>query len=348
VKNHQSFSASHPFGMFLVRRLASLVFLAFGISLVAFTLTSLVPGDPVLSNLGELAASNPDIVRAYKERYGLDKPLPEQYVLYLLHLAHGDLGVSEQSQRPVSADLAQYIPASTELAVAATVLAVLVGVIFGLLAAMRHNKLIDQVLRFVSLACTSIPTFWLGLLALYVFFFKLGWFPGGGRLDSSIDIPRHVTGLITVDALLAGDVGALLNALQHLAMPAVVLAAHTVGLLVRFTRAAVLDVLQEDFMNVARAKGLSQIGVLRHLLRAALPPVVTVIGFQFAEVMSGTVLVETIFGWPGIGRYAFHAATTLDLPAIMGVTIFVAIVFVIVNLVVDVLYGVIDPRLRIA
>jgi peptide/nickel transport system permease protein len=344
----QTFLGLHPFIRSLLARLAALVLLTWGLTLIAFTLTHLVPGDPVLANLGENQAGNPAAVKAYKERYGLDKPIPEQYLTYLLHLAHGDLGVSEQSLRPVSVDLAEYIPATVELGVTTTFLAVIFGIGLGTIAATHRNKPVDHALRVFSLAGISTPAFWLGLVALYFFFFKLGWLPGTGRLDAGIDNPPHVTGLFTVDALLAGQVGVFLNALAHLLLPASVLATHQIALLTRFTRAVVLDVAQEEFITSARAKGLSQISVLRHLLRAALPPVVTIVGFLFADVLTGTVLVETIFAWPGIGRYAFRAATTLDLPAIMGVTLFVAMVFIVVNFVIDTLYVVIDPRLRAA
>jgi peptide/nickel transport system permease protein len=342
------FVVSHPFVRFVLGRIASMVLLGFGIILIAFTLTHLVPGDPELASLGPVGASNPEVVKAFKEHYGLDKPLPTQFEIYVLRLVQGDLGQSEQSHRPVSADLAEFIPATTELALCSTLFVVIFGIGLGIFAAIHRNKPIDQLLRVLSLTGTSTPAFWLGLVALYLFYFKLGWFPGSGRLDFAVDIPPHVTGLYTVDALIAGEVGVFLNALQHLVLPAVVLAAYNTGVLIRFTRAAVLDVAQEEYINVARAKGLSEIAVLRHLLRSALPPVVTVIGFLFADVMTGTVLVETIFAWPGIGRYAFHAATTLDLPAIMGVTLFVAVVYVTVNFVVDMLYGILDPRLRIA
>lgn len=338
---------SHPFVVFLARRLIALVFLALGISVIAFTLTNLVPADPVVANLGVQQAGDPQIVKAFRERYGLDKPLPVQYELFLIRLVHGDLGISEQTHRPVTTDLAEYIPASAELAAYSIVLAVVVGMTFGSIAAIRRNRPIDQVLRVVSLTGTSMPTFWLALVVIFVFYFIFGWFPDGGRLDPTFEIPRHVTGLYTIDGLLAGDVSTFANALWHLVLPASVLAAYNVGLLTRFTRAAVLDVLNEDYVGTARAKGLPEITVFRHIIRGALPPVVTLVGFLFAETMSGTVLVETIFAWPGVGRYAFQSATTLDLPAIMGVTLFVAVLFITTNLVVDVLYGVIDPRLRI-
>src|SRR5262249_3941773 len=182
----------------------------------------------------------------------------------------------------------------------------------------------------------------------YLFFFKLGWFPVGGRLDPGVFAPPHVTGLFTVDALLAGDFDTFGDAVSHLILPASVLAAYNVGLLTRFTRSAVLEVINNDYIQPARAKGLPERPVvLRHVLRAALPPIITVAGLAFANVMTGTVLVEKIFAWPGIGNYAFLSATTLDLPAIMGVSLFVAVVYITVNFVVDVLYGIVDPRIRV-
>lgn len=327
----------------------ALVFLAIGITLVAFVLTQLVPGDPAEANLGQRAGSDPAAVKAFRQHYGLDKPLPVQYGLYLLHLGQGDMGESQQSHRPVRDDLAEYIPATAELAITSILIAVVLGTSLGVLAAVRRNRLTDQVLRVVSLGGISMPTFWLALVGLYLFFFKLGWVPGSGRLDPGVTAPPHVTGLYTMDGLLAGQPDVAINAAQHVILPALVLAAYAVGLLTRFTRSAVLEVIDDDYVRSARAKGMPERTViLRHVLRAALPPVVTVAGLAFANVMTGTVLVENIFSWPGIGQYAYRGATTLDLPAVMGVTLFVAVVYVLVNLTVDVLHGVIDPRVRVA
>jgi peptide/nickel transport system permease protein len=338
-----------PFVRFLLRRLAALVLLCVGITLVAFTFTQLVPGDPATANLGEQAAGDPAIVASFRERYGLDEPLPVQYWRYLTNVLRGDLGESLLDRQPVRASLETYVPASAELALLSTFVAVLVGVSFGVVAAVRRNRPTDHALRVVSLAGISMPTFWIALVALYVFFFRLGWFPGGDRLDPGVLAPPHVTGLYTVDALLAGQWDTARNALHHLILPALVLAAFNVGLLTRYTRTAVLEVIGNDYVRAARAKGLAEPSVLRrHVLRAALPSVVTVIGLVFANVLTGTVLVETIFAWPGIGQYAYRAAVNLDLPAIMGVSLFVAVVYVTVNFVVDVLYGVIDPRIRVA
>jgi peptide/nickel transport system permease protein len=199
-----------------------------------------------------------------------------------------------------------------------------------------------------SLAGISMPTFWIGLVALYVGFYRLNWFPGGERLDPGQNPPPSITGLYTVDALLHGDFGLFVQAFHHLMLPALVLAAFNVSLLTRFTRSAVLEVIGSDFVRAARAKGLpGRIVVVRYILRAALPSVVTVLGLVFANVLTGAVLVEKIFSWPGIGQYAYQAAVNLDVPAIAGVSMFVAVVYVTVNFVVDVLYGVIDPRIRL-
>jgi peptide/nickel transport system permease protein len=337
-----------PFARFLLRRAAALVLLGLGITLVAFALTQVVPGDPVTANLGEQAAADPAAVQAFKERYGLDEPLPVQYWRYLTNLLHGDLGESLQDHQPVRQNLGAYIPATAELAILSTVISILVGVSFGVAAAVRRNRSTDHLLRVVSLAGISMPTFWIALVALYVFFFRLGWFPGGDRLDPGFLAPPHRTGMYTVDALLAGQWATAWDALHHVILPALVLAAYNVGLLTRYTRTAVLEVVGNDYVRAARAKGLPEPTVLvRHVLRAALPSVVTVIGLVFANVLTGTVLVETIFAWPGIGQYAYRSAVTLDLPAIMGVSLFVAVVYISVNFVVDVLYGVIDPRIRV-
>ncbi len=308
-----------------------------------------MPGDPAAANLGQRAIADPAAVQAFREHYGLDKPLPVQYLVYLEHLAHGDLGQSEQSHRAVLTDLEEFVPATAELAVTSILIAYVLGISLGVISAVRRNKLTDQVLRVISLGGISMPTFWLALVALYFFFFKLGWVPGSGRLDPGVLPPPHVTGLYTVDALLAGQFDVMTIALQHLILPACVLAAYNVGLLTRFTRSAVLEVINNDYIQAARAKGLPERTVIfRHVLRAALPPIITVAGLAFANVMTGTVLVESIFAWPGIGQYAFHSATTLDLPAIMGVSLFVAIVYILVNFAVDILYGVVDPRIRVA
>jgi peptide/nickel transport system permease protein len=340
---------SRPLVRFIARRIGALVVLSIGITFIAFALTQLVPGDPIRANLGQIAQSDPQVVAAFRHHYGLDKPLPVQYLKYLENLLHGDLGESEQTHDAVRHDLAQFVPATAELALTSMVIAVIVGVGLGVLAAVRRNRPTDHLLRLVSLGGISVPTFWLALICLYVFFFKLNWVPGGGRLDPGVLEPPHVTGFYTFDALVAGQWSTLSDAMRHLVLPAVVLALFNVGLLTRYTRSAVLEVIEEEYVQAARAKGLPErVVVLRHVLRAAMTSLVTVIGLAFANVMTGSVLVENIFAWPGIGQYAYHSATALDLPAIMGVSLFVAIVYIAINLIVDLLYGIIDPRIRVA
>lgn len=337
------------FWRFATYRLAVSLLLIIGVTLVAFLLTNLVPGDPAAANLSQRAIEDPDAVAAWRAKNGLDQPLPVQYARYVGNLVRGDLGDSQQTGRGVRDDLFEFGPASAELAIVAIIVSLVAGLGFGTWAALRRDRLVDQVLRVLSLAGVSVPLFWLALLALYVLSFRLGWFPGPGRLDPGEIPPEKVTGMYTVDALLAGDFATFRAALGHVLLPAFVLASYTIGLLTRFTRSSVLEVLNNDYVRAAHAKGLPErLVVRRHVLRAALVPVITVIGTAFGSLLAGTVLVEQIFAWPGIGSYAFRSATNLDLPAIMGVSLFVAIVYITINLVVDVLYSVIDPRIRAA
>ena len=328
--------------------MAALVLLSLGITLVVFVLTELVPSNAVATNLGEQAAGDPAAVAAFKHHYGLDRPFPIRYAIYLDHLVHGDLGQSTVTHGPVTQDLRQFIPATAELALYSILFASIVGVGFGIVAALRRNRPTDHGLRVASLAGISMPTFWIALVALYVGFFRLGWFPGAERLNPGTTPPPNVTGLYTIDALLAGNGGLFVESLHHLVLPALVLAAFNVSLLTRFTRSAVLDVIGNDYVRAARAKGLPERTVVRrYILRGALPSVVTVLGLVFANVLTGAVLVEKIFSWPGIGQYAYQAAVNVDVPAIAGVSLFVAVVYITVNFIVDVLYGLIDPRIRV-
>jgi peptide/nickel transport system permease protein len=347
-QGQRRFVPSRGFVNFVLRRLVALVFLMLGITFVVFVLTELVPSNAVATNLGEQAAGDPAAVAAFKHHYGLDRPLPVRYAIYLDHLVHGDLGQSSLTHDAVTHDLGQFIPATAELALYSVLFAAIVGIAFGTIAALRRNRPADHLLRVASLAGISMPTFWIALVALYVGFFKLGWFPGAERLDPGVSPPPSVTGLYTIDAIVAGKFSLFVQALHHLVLPALVLAAFNVSLLTRFTRSAVLEVIGNDYVRAARAKGLPErVVIVRYILRAALPSVITVLGLVFANVLTGAVLVEKIFSWPGIGQYAYEAAVNLDVPAIAGVSIFVAVVYVTINFVVDVLYGVIDPRIRI-
>ncbi len=334
---------------FTLRRLVTGTLLCIGVTFVAFLLTLVVPGDPVASSLGDVAGDDPEIVQAFRERYGLDKPLPEQYRLYLANLLGGDLGTSLNTRRPVLTDLQQYFPATVELAVAAMTVAMMLGVALGVAASINRDGWVDQAIRVISLAGVSVPTFWLSVLSLYVFFYLLGWAPGVGRLPPGARPPPGVTGMYTVDALVAGDWQTFRTALAHLATPAFVLAVYTIGAITRFTRASMLESLGQDYVRSARAKGLPERTViLRHALRPALAAIITISGLAFGRMLGGAVLVESVFSWPGLGEYAYRSALSLDLRAIMGVSLVVAIVYILVNLAVDLLYAVIDPRIRLS
>ncbi len=333
---------------FVLRRLFVGALLCLGVTLVSFVLTQVVPGDPVSANLGDRAASDPVIVAAFRERYGLDKPLPEQYALYLERLFHGDLGESQQTHRPVTVDLGQYLPATIELASAAMILALVIGIVLGVIAAVARDRWPDQIIRVISLAGVSVPTFWLALVTLYVFFFKLGIAPGVGRLNPGGKAPPAITNMFTIDALLTGQWATLSTAASHLVLPALVLAIYTIGSITRFTRAAMLESLSQDYVRAARAKGLpTRTVILRHALKPALAAIVTVAGMAFGRMLSGTVLVESVFSWPGIGQYAYKSALALDLRAIMGVSLVVAVIYIVVNMAVDLIYALIDPRIRL-
>jgi peptide/nickel transport system permease protein len=337
---------SRALSRFVARRAGALVLLAIGIVVVSFVLTHMVPGNPALANLGQ--NPTPAEIHNFDHQNGLDKPLPVQLGIYFEHLVQGNLGTDEQTGDPVAKDLSAAIPATAELSIVAIVIAIVFGVGFGLIAALRRNGITDFITRILSLIGVSVPTFWLALIALYLLFFKVGIFPGGSRLSPTDVPPPHVTGMYTIDALIAGKWSTFWDALHHLLLPAIVLAAWSMGILTRYTRSAVLEVMGQDYIRSARAKGLSNRSIIfGHILRAALPSIVTVIGIVFANVLSGAVLVENIFSFPGIGEYAYQSSTTLDLPAIAGVSLFIAVVYVVVNFIVDLLYGVLDPRVRV-
>lgn len=330
---------------YICNRLATVVVLALLATLVVFLIASLVPGDPVLAMLGDLAASKPDIVAEYRARWGLDLPLYQQYWIFLIRLFHGDLGMAISTGRPVLADIAQYAPATIELGTIAFVLSIVIGVPLGIAAAVWRDSWVDHLARFVSLIGVSSPVFWLAFIALTVFYGFLQIAPGPGRLGPIDFPPPTVTGLFLVDAAVAGDWETFHVAVAHLVLPSLVLCAATLGLITRITRASMLETLGQDYVRVARAKGMKPAAVIvRHALPNALIPVITMAGLAYANLLTGTVMTETIFSWPGLGRYTFRSALALDLPAIMGMTLIFAIVYLLVNLLVDLSYALVDPR----
>lgn len=331
----------------VVNRLIILVFTLFGASLLTFIISHTVPADPLSAFLGQRALSNPDIVAHYEEQWGLNKSLPEQYFLYMSNLLQGDMGRSISSQRPVLDDLKQFLPATIELAVGSLIVTIFGGLILGILAALNHNAWPDQIVRIIALLGSSMPVFWLALVALQFLYARTGLFPGPGRLDPGILPPPTVTGLYVVDSLIAGNLKAFWNAIHHLILPSLVLGWYELGLVARTIRSSVLDTMTADFVRTARGKGLPEKYVLlRHLLPSAMLPTVTVIGLAIGGLMAGAVMTETVFAWPGIGRYAVTAAETLDFPAIMGVTLVIAAIYVIANMMVDIAYLALDPRIR--
>ncbi len=333
---------------YLGRRLVLAVVALFGVVLTAFLVAHSVPADPLAMVLSEQATKDPSIRAAYIKRWGLDRTLPEQFGAYLANVLRGDLGESFTTRRPVLQDLKQFLPATVELALAALAVAVCFGVPLGVWAAVHHNRLPDHAARAVSLIGAASPIFWTGLIALYVFYYLLELGAGARAAGQPPDDAASRHRVPPVDSLAAGNWELFEAAVRHLILPALVLGWFIMGIIARTTRSSLLEVLNTDYVRTARSKGLGEglvVGV--HALRNALIPVVTVIGLTFASLLSGAVLTETVFAWPGIGRYAVTASTRLDYPAILGVTMLTAVIYITVNLIVDLLYGILDPRIRV-
>jgi peptide/nickel transport system permease protein len=262
-------------------------------------------------------------------------------------LVQGDLGISFKTKNPVASDLITFLPATFELATGSFIFAIFLGLPLGIIAAINSGKLLDHITRFIALLGASMPPFWSGLLVLFLFYYKLGLAPGPGRIDSRMGTPENVTGLFVLDSLLTHNMEAFWSSLSHLILPSIILGWFTLALIARITRSSMLEVLTQDYIRTARAKGLAQKWViLKHALRNALIPLATMLGLAFAGLMSGAIMTETIFSWPGVGRYAVDASTNLDYPALTGTTLMIAILYMFVNLFVDILYTLIDPRIR--
>jgi peptide/nickel transport system permease protein len=331
---------------FILRRLAGLVLVLVGVSIITFALSQLVPVDPAASALGQNARE--EQIAAYRKELGLDRPAVLQYFSYVGRVLQGDLGKSIRTRRPVADDLRDFFPATLELSVAAMIVAMILGIALGIVAAIRRNSLIDGLARMFALVGGSLPIFFVGLLVLALFYSKLRWLPGPGRLDAVLTPPPRVTGMYTVDSLLAGNWALFKNSVLHLVLPAVTLGYFSTAVLLRMTRSSMLEVLGQDYVRTAQAKGLrDRVVILRHALKNAMIPVLTTIGIVFGSLLSGAVLTETVFGWPGLGRYATTSVTSLDLPAVMGVTLVAAVVYPMVNMLVDIGYHMLDPRIRV-
>jgi len=331
---------------YVLRRVGLLVPTLLGLSILTFALIHLVPGDPAQVMLGERAT--PEAVERLRGELGLDRPLHEQYGLFLGGLLAGDLGRSLKTREKVAVEIGNRFPATFELALCAIVFASVVGVTAGILAARRRRSLVDATVMAGSLAGVSMPIFWLGLLVILLFSVQLGWLPLAGRIDPSLAVPK-VTGFLLLDTLFAGRLDSFGDAFAHLILPACVLGTIPLAVIARMTRSAMLDVLTQDYVRTAWAKGLSERRVLLvHVLKNALIPTITVIGLQFGYLLGGAIITETIFAWPGVGRWLVLAVAARDFRAVQGGVLLLASVFVLVNLVVDLLYAVADPRVRLA
>ncbi|MCL4144080.1 UNVERIFIED_CONTAM: hypothetical protein GTU68_000714 [Idotea baltica] len=322
--------------------------LILGVVTVAFLLGNIVKGDPLASILNERQMDNPAVVASAKARWGLDKPLAERYVVYVSNLATGDFGTSFRTKRPVARDLVERLGATMELVVTAMVFGTIFGIGLGVLAAYNANRPIDHAARLVALFGSSVPVFWSGLIALYLFSVQFPILPGPGRLDAALARPEAITGFYTIDAAITGNWPVFWNALKHLVLPSIMLGWAVLGIISRMIRASMLDVMNQDFIITAKAKGAAPMRILfRHALRNALVPALTIIGFSFAYLITGAILTETVFSWPGIGSYAVDAARSLDHPAIIGVTIVGAMAFLFANLLTDIAYVFANPRITL-
>ncbi len=330
---------------YILRRLALLPPLLVGVSLLLFVLTHVVPADPAKLVAGEHAG--PEQIAAVRKAFGLDRPLPEQYLLYLVHLAHGDFGTSMRTSSSVLDDIRTYFPATIELTTSAMLLTMLVGVPLGMIGAIGRGGLSDLIAQFASLAGLSFPIFVFGILMQLIFSRWLDWLPLAGRLATGDSPPPRITGLFVVDSLLSGDLATFRSALVHLALPTLTLALASLAPAARMTRSTMLEVLSQDYVRTAWAKGMAPVRVyLRHAFRNALIPVLTILALQLSALLGGVFIVELIFAWPGLGLYSVDSIISLDYSPIMGTALLLTVIYVVVSLAVDVLYAVFDPRIR--
>lgn len=331
-------------GRYILRRLLQLVPVLLGISLLVFIFLHLIPGDPAVTMLGDRAT--PDAVEKLRERMGLNEPLPLQYLSFLGNLLTFDLGSSIFTGVPIAQEIRLRWPATFELSVIAMLIALLVGIPAGVLAAVKKNSWIDNLTMTGSLLGVSMPVYWLGLLLVYLFAVNLQWLPPSGRTDIST-VFEPVTGFFIFDSIIQGDFNALGDVLAHLVLPAVTLSTIPLAIIARITRSAMLEVLSQDYIRTARSKGLKELIVIgKHALKNAMLPVVTIVGLEFGTLLGGAILTETIFSWPGIGSWIYGGILQRDYPVVQGGVVFVAFVFVLINLLVDLSYALLDPRIQ--
>lgn len=330
---------------YALRRLISLVIVLWAMTVVMFVIIRMIPGDPVAGMIG--FGTPRYVIDATREQLGLNRPLHEQYFSYLNDLAHGRMGISIETRNQVSEEMAGRFKASAELVLFSMVLSVPGGILLGIVAAARWGRLSDGLIRFLSLLGASAPLFWVALIFQLVFFRRLEWLPVDGRISFSVIPPPEVTGLLLIDSVLDRNAEAFWSSLEHVILPALALSLNSLGLIVRQTRASMLQVLNEDYIRTARAKGLREYLVLgRHALRSAAIPIVTEVGLQFGIILGATFLVEIVFSWPGLGMYAVRAILNLDYPVIMGVALLFTFIYVVANFLVDLSYPFLDPRIE--
>ncbi len=329
---------------YIIKRLLQIIPVILGVTLIAFTLIHLAPGDPVRTMLGQHATQQEiDDTRA---KYGLDQPLYVQYFIWLGDVLQGDLGRSILSHEQVTTEIASRFPNTIELAIAAMIFAILIGVIAGIISATKQYSVADYTVMGVALFGISMPVFWLGIMLMMIFGVFLGWLPIGGRIDLLIPF-QHITGFMVFDSIITANGAALLSVLSHLILPAIALGTIPMAIIARTTRSSMLEILRQDFIRTERAKGLSERKVIyKHAIRNAMVPVVTVIGLNFGLLLSGAILTETVFSWPGVGRLVVNSVYARDYPLVIGCILVFALVFVIVNLITDILYTYIDPRIH--
>lgn len=329
----------------IMKRLPRLVGVLLGVSLITFAISHVIPGDPARMLVGQ-RASEETLVKMRAEM-GLDKPVYIQYAHYMADLVQGDLGVSIRTQQPVKNELKRFFPATLELTLVSMIVTLLIGIPLGVIAAVKRDKLADHISRMVALLGVSTPLFWSGLMVLLVFYKQLQLFPASGRLDSFLALPPTVTGLLLIDSVLAGNGAVFFSALEHLVLPASCLAYIQLAIIARQVRSSMVEVLEQDYIRTAEANGIPRSRIIyQYALKNALLPTVTIAGLIFGELLGGAIITETIFAWPGMGKYVVDSVAFLDFPAIMGFTLLVALGYVLVNLTVDLLYRVLDPQIR--
>lgn len=315
-----------------------------GTSIIAFSLMHLAPGDPARTMAGEHASQQ--TINAIREKYGLDKPLYVQYGIWLSNALHGDMGRSIVSNEYVTKEILDRFPNTFELTLLAMILAILIGTVAGITSASKQYSALDYTFMGIALFGISMPVFWLGIMLMMIFGVYLRWLPIGGRIDIVISFHR-ITGFYILDSIITGNFAALVSTLRYLILPSIALATIPMATIARVTRSSMLEILRQDFIRTERAKGLSErVVIYKHAVRNAMIPVITVIGLNFGLLLAGAILTETVFSWPGIGRYVVNAVRMRDYPAVQGSVLFFALVFVIVNLVTDIIYVYIDPRIH--